>query len=553
MGTGDSAQADDRRSDLRSGGRGAPDAALGSDRQNVIVETTAHGAGESTAEVEAPVVAPPRGESVMRGLGLTLGAQIIVAACSLLLYRLLAVHTGTTGFASYSLVKQGVSLLFPVVTVGLVGGLPRYIALRHAQGGPPAESYLVSATVISGVVTVASIALALAIPALTATFLFGSSRFRGLVAPFAGLLGATAVFFLAYGYFRGQMRLDRSNGLQIVASGILPPLIVATLPGASIGTLIALMAIVLGVLSLLSILAPLVRGLVQHIELMSTGQTLLNYGSRRVPGEMAQLTLTAIVPILAAHVTTLRNVAYIAAGLQVTTLLIVALNPIGIVLLPALARNWVEDRERTSQQVGQLSSFAVGVGLFALGQMVLFADLAVRYWLGPRFIGAAAIVRVICLSVPLFAYYLALRSALDAAAVRSYNSASNIAALLAFAIFAALTLSLHLIDPALALAWAYSVGIMVRGLMTFFYVHRLFHLRATGYRLQVVIPVVLATVAVGLLARPVIRGSSAGLLLLCLLQLCLFVGFFGALFWLRIPWTRQLAEKVPWIGRATKG
>lgn len=485
----------------------------------------------------------------MRGLGLTLGAQIIVAACSLLLYRLLAVNTGTTGFASYSLVKQGVSLLFPVVTVGLVGGLPRYIALRQAESGPPPESYLVSATVISGVVTVASIAIALLIPGLTATLLFGSAVHRGVVGPFAALLGATAMFFLAYGYFRGQLRLDRSNGLQIVSSGILPPLIVVALPGASIGTLIMLMAIGLAAISLASVLAPLVRGVMQRIELKSAGQSLLNYGSRRVPGEMAQLTMTAIVPILAAHVTTLRNVAFIAAGLQVTALVIIALNPIGIVLLPALARNWVEDRDRTSRQVALLSSFAVHVGLFTLGQMALFADLAVRYWLGPRFIGAAAIVRVICLSVPPFAYYLALRSALDAAAVRSYNSASNIGGLLAFAIFASLTLSLRLINPALALAWAYSVGSTVRGILTYFYVHRLFDLKVAAYRLAPVLFVVMGTVLVGLLARPLIRGSSVGLLLLCVLELGLLVGSLAALFWLQVPWTRELAEKLPSIRR----
>ena len=68
---------------------------------------------------------------VLAGVALTLGGQVAVALCTLLLYRLLVQRLGTSGFASFSLGKQAVSLLFPVVTVGLVGGLPRAMALAR--------------------------------------------------------------------------------------------------------------------------------------------------------------------------------------------------------------------------------------------------------------------------------------------------------------------------------------------------------------------------------------------------------------------------------------
>jgi PST family polysaccharide transporter len=227
----------------------------------------------------------------------------------------------------------------------------------------------------------------------------------------------------------------------------------------------------------------------------------------------------------------------------VTTILIVALNPIGVVLLPTLARNWAQDRRRTSQQVAKLSAFAVHVGLFTLGQMALFADLAVRYWLGPRFSAAAPIVRVIVLSVPPLAYYLALRSSLDAVSVRSYNSASNIAALAVFAVVAAVMLGFHLASPAISLAWAYSLGIAMRGALTFAYVHRLFELGREEYRLAGAVPLALAAAAAALLMKPLIEGSSMGLLLVSAVELTLATAYFGGLVRLGIPWTRQLLKR----------
>ena len=64
-------------------------------------------------------------------------AQVVYALLSLLLYRLLAEETGKDGFGSYALVKQGVALLFPIVMVGLVSGLPRYLALPPEERARP--------------------------------------------------------------------------------------------------------------------------------------------------------------------------------------------------------------------------------------------------------------------------------------------------------------------------------------------------------------------------------------------------------------------------------
>ena len=64
-----------------------------------------------------------------------------------------------------------------------------------------------------------------------------------LVAGSAALLVGTAAFYVAFGYFRGELRITTGNVLQVLGVGFLPPVLVLALPGASIATLVALMGL----------------------------------------------------------------------------------------------------------------------------------------------------------------------------------------------------------------------------------------------------------------------------------------------------------------------
>ena len=131
-------------------------------------------------------------------MGVTVLAQVAFALLSLALYRLLAEKTGTAGFASYSLVKQSIGFLFPVVMVGLVSGLPRYLALPADERGPSSGAYLLAGLGICIATTALVGVVALAIPDLVAGLFFGSSARTDLVAPFVALLAGTTVFYLAW-------------------------------------------------------------------------------------------------------------------------------------------------------------------------------------------------------------------------------------------------------------------------------------------------------------------------------------------------------------------
>jgi len=514
------------------------------------VETDRHDRRESSGALAAPAdEGKPRSRRrvhpFFRDVTFTLAAQACVALGGVLLARLLARNAGADGFASYSLVKQAVNVLFPVVTVGLVGGLPRYIALPREETDPRPGTYLAAGALICWGATLIAATLSLALPGAVAAIFFGDSGASEYVLPFVLLLAATSTFYIAYGYFRGQLQLRRGSLLQVSALALLPPLVVFAFPDEPVNHLIVVMAAGTAVLSLLAVTRPLLHGIraAHERELSVALRRLWNYGHRRVPGETAQLGLFVLVPILAAHVASLTDVAYLSAGQQVLSIASLAVLPLGLVLLPSLSKMWVEDPHRTSRHVAQLSAFAASLAIFISLQAILYAKIAVVAWLGPEFEDAGAVVTVTVAPAALYVVYLMLRSTLDAVAVRSYNSRNNIAALAVFAALAALLLLLHIGQPVMAVAWAFAAGVTTQGALTFATVHRVFRVQMSDYGLQYVVPLGLAAGAIGLALRPSIEAAASPLLLTIGLQLLLGAAYFLALALLPLRWPRLLAER----------
>jgi O-antigen/teichoic acid export membrane protein len=478
-------------------------------------------------------------------VGITLVAQVAVATGALILYRLLATEAGTDGFAAYSLVKQASVLLFPVLSVGLIVGLPRYVALSGDERGTPAEAYLWAAIAIATCTLSTAAALAWAFPRWFAAVLFGDADRTELVGPLVALLAATVLFFVAFGYFRGQLKVVTSSSLQILAVAVLPPCVVAMLPGRSIGALVLVIAAGQAAISLLAMAPPLVRGpRGVFARVRAAGRELLGYGYRRVPADLAQVGLFALVPVLAAQAGSLTDVAYLAAGQQVLSLLGFAVLPLGLVLLPSLSRMLAADFEGASRNVAVLATLAVHAALFLTPQVLIYADVAVVGWLGESFEDAGSVVRVTVVPAALYVVYMMLRSALDAVAVKSYNSRNSVIGLAVFGAVALAGLKLDLARPVMAIAWAFAAGLTVQGLLTIATVHRLFEVHRAAYALHIALPAAALTGGLALAARPFVVDAESSLAWLAVTELVLAGLFLGALVYWRVEWPRLLAARL---------
>lgn len=480
---------------------------------------------------------------------LTLLTQVTVALGGLWLYRLLALKKGAEGVAAYSLVKQVVFFAWPVAMLGLQTAVPRYVALVRDRARA-ADSYLLAATALTGAATAALCALALVFPGTTASLLFGDSDRTFLVVPLALILAATVADSVTYGYFRGRSEFRVANAVHVVGVAALPVVLLLVVADRSIETLMVLMAAGLLACCAVVVALPLLRGVRWFEPATSRGaaRTLLNYGIRRVPGEVAGVVLFTVPLVLAAHFAPLDEVAYLTAGLYVLFMMGIAFQPVGLVFLPLLSRLCATDFEAARRYVADLATCALHIAIFVTPQLVLFADVAVRAWLGSEFDEAGTIIAITVFPAGVYVLNVVLRSALDAAAVTAYNARNNLVSLVVAATAVSVSLAGDLAAPLNCIAWSLALGVMCLGLLTLRSVNRVYGLRVTDLSL----PLALALGAVAAVAASLVHESLIGddaslgaLGVIAALELSLGGLYLAALMKAGVEWPRRLRDQLP--------
>jgi O-antigen/teichoic acid export membrane protein len=487
-----------------------------------------------------------RGFSFRRDISVTVLGQAAVLVGGLVLYRLLATKKGATGLASYALVKQLVVFVFPAVMLGLQTAIPRYVSLGRSRAGD-AESYLLASILITGASTALVCGLALVSPRTTASILIGKASRSELVVPLLATLVATVVLEVTAGYLRGRLDFVIRTVLLVIGVAGFPVVLLLVAPGKAVATLITLMAAGLLALCVMVVLPPVFRAIgLGAARVGEAGRTLANYGFRRIPGEAAAIGLFTLAPIAAAHVAPLRQVAFLTAGLQILSIVAITFQSIGLVFLPVLSHLWETDRDTARRYVGILTACALHVAIFATPQLLLFADVAAQGWLGSAFKDAGSIIRITMFPVAFYVFYLVLHTALDAAAVKSYNSRNRVIALTVAAGAAAITLSVGLGRPITAIAWSFAIGVLCLGLLTLRSVHTIFGLARSQYSVGPAVLLGVLAAAAGFLARGALDpdGSLSGLIPITGLELALAALYVAALVRAGVEWPLEVRKRI---------
>jgi O-antigen/teichoic acid export membrane protein len=278
-----------------------------------------------------------------------------------------------------------------------------------------------------------------------------------------------------------------------------PVIIVAANPDAPIERLVLGMATTLALLAGASVVPAVVRGLSTGLRgFRSATASLLNYGYRRVPGDVAYVVLLASAPALIARLGSRRDVAYFSAGQQIITLLTIAGLPIGLVALPRLARLWTTHRDVAAGLMLRLAQVAVLAGVFITPQMVGFGDVAARAWLGPAFADCSTIVRVVTASTGAYLLYIVLRSPLDAVAIRAYNTRNTVLGVAVFGLVSGVGVALG--GGTGVIVVGFSAGLAALGLLSLATARRLLDIEfrelQVGRCLVAIVPVTAVVVLV---------------------------------------------------------
>jgi len=353
--------------------------------------------------------------------GGTFAAEFTVLACQIVVYKLAAKFLGTLGFSEYAVARRTISLLQPVMMLGMAVGLPRYMAMAEGAGDDPqARRFFGAAAQCVGLaVAVAIVSLSLW-PQWFAYLFFGHRDYGFLVRPLALILAGLSSHALVYSYLRGRMAISKANMLNLVNLGFVPVLVFIFFHEGAADVLWALGAGWTGVALAALCFAPVASAV---CDVRAESKELLTYGLQRVPGDFALMGLLAFPALLAAHSSGIEHAGYVAFGISITNMVAAIFAPVGIILLPKMSRNLgLRNFGEIRKEVKLIGWSTAGASLALVAVGEACAESAIRLYLGANFLSAIAPVRIVLLAALPLALYYALRSAIDAFHRKAINT-----------------------------------------------------------------------------------------------------------------------------------
>jgi O-antigen/teichoic acid export membrane protein len=230
----------------------------------------------------------------------------------------------------------------------------------------------------------------------------------------------TCLQFITYGLYRGHLNMVGANIIQLTSTAIIPIIIFLLKPNLNdalrnIGVALTLSNIIFFFLKTGRIkITPI---LIKRIK------QILKFGMVRLPSIIAQFILLAVVPILISTRGNFSEVAYYTASLALLRSSLIIIGPIGIILLPRIAKAIAmreEDRVRSGIEV--LIEITILFSILISISLSLFGGEIMNLWLGEISDRGAWIVKTLLLFMPFYLFIDILRSPIDAMSEKGINS-----------------------------------------------------------------------------------------------------------------------------------
>jgi teichuronic acid biosynthesis glycosyltransferase TuaC len=350
---------------------------------------------------------------------LTYATEGGVVLATLLVYRM-AADLGKNDLDGYVLARRAISFIQPILLVGLAVGLPRMVAFTSDQG--LRRSYLQASLRIVLVLCGALAVVSAALPGHMAYALLGTRALSTLIVPVAVMVLGLCLHTVTYSYLRGAQRMDQANYLQILVLVLLPVLVFTVT--SELGTLLLWTGLA-WCMAPLPWLVPQLWGAPLKLA-PEQRAALLRYGLPRIPGDMAFAAMLSIPTIWTAQRCGMDMGGRV--GLAITMLNIVgaAFAPISLLLLPQASSMLGQGKYAAlEERISQLERTTLLVSFAILGVMLATLHVILPVYLkGIDTAPYLLICRSIFLAAPALAYFVALRSLLDAYHTSPRNGAN---------------------------------------------------------------------------------------------------------------------------------
>ncbi len=322
----------------------------------------------------------------------------------------LAAREGKQELDLYVIVRRTVAFAFPVVLMGAMVGLTRFVSM--SSSGTVARRYLRGA--LAWVLPLGALLVLLSVlfARSLAWIVFGTHHDAPLIPPLAVMTVGVALHGVAYGYLRGRTAVHIANALQLAVLAIVP--CAAFLLFDDLADVLWWTGVPWVAVALLSIL-PACFGDTGGT-FRREGAELLRYGLPRVPGDVALGALLTVPGYVALRTHGLDISGEVAFGATLLNIAAAVFSPVALLLLPAAATRLAAGDHaslaasiRRMTRLVLLASVALTVGFELLAvpllKLYLGAENGVLY---------VPMARLIFLGALPFAFFNGMRSVLDA-------------------------------------------------------------------------------------------------------------------------------------------
>jgi O-antigen/teichoic acid export membrane protein len=372
---------------------------------------------------------------LLRNVGLTGLASLVTSLAAVVVISLIGRTVGPVLLGEYLLLRRMASWLQAIVVLPSGIALPRYVA-ASVDDSASRQTYFLGAVVTSCGLALLLTAILVLWKVPVGRLIFGSAELAPLTLPLGLLLLGLAAHGAAFGFYQGTLSMGRACTMQVFNLAIFPVLAVVLLARErSISMIVGATGIAMTVCALVFSIPILGELRWAHVAPRAWKHVseLLWFGLSRAWGDFGLQALLGLPAVIAAHYVPMRSVGFLLLGGSLLSVVSAATLPLGIILLSHVTRALAQGRAADLRDpLAHFADALIGSSFFVSLQMLVFADVIIRIWVGPDFAAATGVVRLLIVAVPFYFVYGGLRSVVDAAAVKAHNTRNILISLAVF-------------------------------------------------------------------------------------------------------------------------
>ena len=350
----------------------------------------------------------------------TLASQFIIIISVLLSYKISAFLYGKQGFSEYSLIKRNISLISPIILLGLGTSLTRYIALSLNNKSKVNNYFLISFCIVL-LVTIILKLLIFIFPNNISFILYGKYEYKKFIYPMLMVLIGLSLHVLIYSYYRGQLFMKKANILQIINLGIAP--LVGFLFAKSPEDANLNYGLIMLIITFPIAIKIILKSNIFDSKIYIDSKKLIKYGIQRVPGDFGIMALFSLPVLISTHIFGVTTGGYIAFGIALLNMSGQIATPVGIVMLPKISQLISLKKIQTINKL--IKNIFILILVLSLTIWIfynIFADTILSLYLGNNNEEILHITKIISIGVIAFMLYVALRGPVDAFYKKGINT-----------------------------------------------------------------------------------------------------------------------------------